>query len=191
MDDHYWLFISRLWHQISILGHIPLSFTRFVWAVVRGLMISVAYLPHDFDIWSYTEAYFPIFFEYPRDWDSGQFGSRSRLVWSFWAIDYVITSLHGFVEIEMDHIGFHQRNMVGPLAKCSWDRFVFIVITLQIGLPRWAVFCALWDLPFEIRRQGSFSDTEISFSLDFSEVYHDASVSDLLISADDWFTGLF
>ena len=66
-----------------ILGHIPLSFVRLVWAVVWGWMISVGCLPHDFDIGSYTGAYFPIFFEYPWDWDSGQLGFRLRLVWSF------------------------------------------------------------------------------------------------------------
>ena len=66
-----------------ILGHIPLSFARFVWAVVWGWMISVGCLHHDFDIGSYTGTYFSIFFEYPWDWDSGQFGFRLRLVWSF------------------------------------------------------------------------------------------------------------
>ena len=46
----------------------------------------------------------------------------------------------------MDHIGFHPRSMGGSLARCSWDRFVFVIVTLQIGLPRWAVFCVHWDL---------------------------------------------
>ena len=36
-----------------------------------------------------------------------------------------------------------------------------------------------------------FSDTEASFSFDFSEVCHDLSVLDPLILADDWFTGCF
>ena len=45
-----------------ILVYIPLSFARFVWAMVWGWMISVSCLPHDFDIGSYTRAYFPIFF---------------------------------------------------------------------------------------------------------------------------------
>ena len=66
-----------------ILRHIPLSFTRFVWPLVWGWLISVGCLPHDFDIGSYTGAYFPIFFEHPWDWDNGQLGFRLRLVWSF------------------------------------------------------------------------------------------------------------
>ena len=34
-------------------------------------------------------------------------------------------------------------------------------------------------------------ETEIYFNSGFSEVCHDASVSDSLISADDWFIGCF
>ena len=49
----------------------------------------------------------------------------------------------------------------------------------------------LQDLPFEIHRQSSFWDIESSYSSNFSEVYHDASVSNPLISAYDWFTGYF
>ena len=57
---------------------------------------------------------------------------------------------------------------------------------------RWATIYTLWDSPFEIRRQSSFfSDTEASFSFDFSEVCHDVLVLDPLILADDWFTGCF
>ena len=49
----------------------------------------------------------------------------------------------------------------------------------------------LRDLPFEIRRQSSFWDIESFFSSDFSEICHDASVFDPLISVGDWFTGCF
>ena len=55
------LFASRLQHPISILGHIPLSITRFIWAVIWGWMIGDDCLPHDFDIGSYTGAHFPHF----------------------------------------------------------------------------------------------------------------------------------
>ena len=78
-----------------------------VWAVVRGWMIIVCCSPHDFDIRSYTGAYFPILFEYPWDWDNGQLSFRLSISLELSAIDYIRTSLHGFVEIEMDHIGFH------------------------------------------------------------------------------------
>ena len=44
---------------------------------------------------------------------------------------------------------------------------------------------------FEIHQQSSFLDIEGSFSLDLSEVCHDASVFDPLILVDDWFTGCF
>ena len=94
-----------------ILKHIPLSFVRLVWAVVWGWMISVGCLSHDFDIGSYTGVYFPIFFEYPWDWDSGQLGFRLSISLELSAIDYIRTSLHGFVKIEMDHIRLYPRSM--------------------------------------------------------------------------------
>ena len=55
------LFASRLRRPISILGHIPLSITRFIWVVIWGWMISVGWLAYDFDVRSYTGAYFPHF----------------------------------------------------------------------------------------------------------------------------------
>ena len=47
----------------------------------------------------------------------------------------------------------------------------------EIVFGQWVVMYTLWDLPFEIHRHSSFSDTESSFSSYFSEVCHDASVS--------------
>ena len=41
-----------------------------------------------------------------------------------------------------------------------------ILCTLRFAF-RWATISTLWDLPFEIRRQSSFSDTESSSSLTF------------------------
>ena len=41
-----------------------------------------------------------------------------------------------------------------------------ILCTLRFVF-RWATISTLWDLPFEIRRQSSFSDTESSSSLTF------------------------
>ena len=123
-----WLFLSMIIEMFDcflrilyctsdiILGHIPLSFARFVWAVVWGWMISVGCLHHDFDIGSYIGAYFPIFFEYPWDRGSDQLGFRLSISLELSAIDYIRTSLHGFVEIEMDHIGFHQRSMGGSFS---------------------------------------------------------------------------
>ena len=73
---------------------------------------------------------------------------------------------------------------VDSLARCSWDGFVFdhhcylvdwvsqmstILCTLRFAF-RWATIYTLWDLPFEICRQSSFSDIESSFNFDFSEV---------------------
>ena len=177
----------------------------FVWAVVWGWMVSVGCLPHDFDIGSYTGAYFPHFL-----WVS----LRLRQ-WPAWFLDWVLAqSFRRSIVSEPPYMdllrwrwiasGFTRGAWVDLLARCSWDRFVSAIVTLHIGLSRWVVLSCtlrfafrwamiytLWDLPFEIHRQSNFSDIEGSFSLDFSEVCHDASVSDLLISADDWFTGCF
>ena len=132
-------------HQISILGHIPLSSMRFIQVAVREWMIDVGYLPHDFDIRSYTGAYFPIFFEYPWDWDNNQLGFR--LCTSLWlpTVDDIRTSIHGFVKIETDHIRFHSRSVDGSFSQMLMRYIAFLIVTLQIGLSRWAV-CALWDL---------------------------------------------
>ena len=63
------------------------------------------------------EHIFPIFFEYPWDWDNDQL--CFRLCTSLWllTIDCIKTSLHGFVEIEMDHIRFQPRNMGGSFSQ--------------------------------------------------------------------------
>ena len=142
----------------------------------------------------------PIFFEYPWDWDSGQFGFRLSTSPELPTIDCIRASLHGFFEIEMDHVRFHPRSFSQMFTRQICFRHCYladwiiqmssILRTLRFTF-RWAMIYILWDLPFEIHRQSSFSDIEGSFSLDFSEVCHDASVSDLLISADDWFTGCF
>ena len=55
----------------------------------------------------------PIFFEYPWDWDSGQFGFRLSTSPELPTIDCIRASLHGFVEIEMDRIRFHP-------SECGW-----------------------------------------------------------------------
>ena len=100
-----------------ILGHILLSFARFVWEMVWGWMISVGCLSHDFDIGSYTGAYFPIFFTYPWDWNSDQLSFRLCTSLKLLTIDCIRTSLHGFVEIEMDHIRFHLRSIGGSFIQ--------------------------------------------------------------------------
>ena len=56
-----------------------------------------------------------------------------------------------------------------PLARCSWDRFSSLS-PCRLDYPDEQYFMHFEVLPFEIRQQGSFSDTEISFSFDFSEV---------------------
>ena len=63
------------------------------------------------------EHIFPIFFQYPWDWDNDQL--CFRLCTSLWLlkIDCIKTSLHGFVEIEMDHIRFQPRNMGGSFSQ--------------------------------------------------------------------------
>ena len=116
MDDHCWLFTSQLRHQIPYWGIFPSPWWDFVPAVVWGWMISVGCLPHDFDIGSYTAAYFPIFFEYPWDWDSGQLGFRLSTSLELLTIDCIRISLHGFVEIKIDHIRFHPMSMGGSFS---------------------------------------------------------------------------
>ena len=65
MDDQCWLFTSRLRHHTLYWGIFSSSCRDFVCTVVWGWMIDVGYLPHDFDIRSYTGTYFPILFQYP------------------------------------------------------------------------------------------------------------------------------
>ena len=76
-------------------------------------MIDIGYLSHDFDIRSYTRAYFSIFFEYPWDWNSGQLGPRLSTSIGLPTIDCIKTFLHGFVETEVDRIRFHPRSISG------------------------------------------------------------------------------
>ena len=142
--------------------------------------------------------------EYPWDWDSDQLGFRLSTSPELPTIDCIRAPLQGFVEIETDRIRFHPRSVGGSFSQMFMRQICFrhcyladwiiqmnsILRTLRFTF-RWAMIYTLWDLPFEIHRQSSFSDIEGSFSLDFSEVCHDASVSDILISADDWFTGCF
>ena len=142
----------------------------------------------------------PIFFEYPWDWDSGQFGLRLSTSPELPTIDCIKASLHGFVEIEMDRIRFHPRSVGGSFSQMFMRQICFrhcylvdwiiqmssILCTLRFAF-RWATIYTLWDSSTE----QFFSDTEASFSLDFSEVCHDASVTDTLILANDWFIGCF
>ena len=93
----------------------PLNEIVFGVAVHRWMII-VGCLSHDFDIKSYTGAYFPIFSECPWDRGSGQLGFRLSISLELSTIDYIRTSLHGFVEIEMDHIRLHPRNMGGSFS---------------------------------------------------------------------------
>ena len=109
-------------------------------------MISVGFLPHDFNIKSYTEAYFAIFFEYPWDWDRGQLDFRLSTSLGLPTIDCIRTSLHGFVEIEMDHIRFHLRSMGGSFSRTLMRWIVFAIVILRVGLSRWAIFYTLWYL---------------------------------------------
>ena len=95
-------------------------------------------------------------------------------------IDCIRTSLHGFVEIEMDHTRFHLRSMSGSFSQMFMRQICFrhcyladwiiqmssILCTLRFTF-RWAMIYTLWDLPFKIRRQSSFSDIESSSSLTF------------------------
>ena len=76
-------------------------------------MINVGCLYHDFDIRSYTMAYFTIFFEYPRDWDSDRPGFRLSISTELLIINYIRTFLHGCVEIKMDRIKFPLRCIGG------------------------------------------------------------------------------
>ncbi|KAL6349798.1 hypothetical protein AAG906_001685 [Vitis piasezkii] len=48
---------------------------------------------------------------------SGQLGFRLSTSLELPTIDCIMTSLHGFVEIEMDHIGFHPRSMGGSFSQ--------------------------------------------------------------------------
>ena len=93
-------------------------------------MINVGCLYHDFDIRSYTMAYFTIFFEYPRDWDSDRPGFRLSISTELLIINYIRTFLHGFVEIEMDPIRFHPRSMGGSFSRMLMRYIVFVIITL-------------------------------------------------------------
>ena len=104
-------------HQISYWSISPFSWWDFVCVMVWWWMISVGYLPHDFDIISHIGACFPTFFEYLWDWDSGQLGFRLSTSLELPMIDCIKTSLHGFVEIEMNHIRFHPRSMGGSFSQ--------------------------------------------------------------------------
>ena len=142
--------------------------------------------------------------EYPWDWDSDQLGFRLSTSPELSMADCIRASLHGFVEIEMGRIRFHPRSVGGSFSQMFMRQICFrhcylvdwvirtstILCTLRFAF-RWATIYTLWDLPFEIRQHSSFSDTEASFSFDFSEVCHDVLVLDPLILADDWFTGCF
>ena len=133
--------------------------------------------------------------EYPWDWDSNQLGFRLSTSPELPTIDCIRASLHGFVEIEMDRIRFHPRSVGGSFSQMFMRQICFrhcylvdriiqmssILCTLRFAF-RWATIYTLWDLPFEIRRQGSFSNTEVC---------HDVLVLDPLILADDWFTVCF
>ena len=110
---HKWMnIVGCLPHNFDIGYHIG-AYSPLLDEIVHKWMIIVSYLPHDFDIRSYTGAYFPIFFEYPWDWDNGHLG----FIWStsleLLKIGSIRTFLHGFVEIEMDHIRFHSRSVDG------------------------------------------------------------------------------
>ena len=96
----YWrIFLSPWWDCVR--------------AAIHKWMNIVGCLPHNFDIGYHIGAYFPIFFEYPWDWDNGHLG----FIWStsleLLKIGSIRTFLHGFVEIEMDQIRFHPRSMGG------------------------------------------------------------------------------
>ena len=107
-----------------------------------GWLVSVVYLMtliSDLNI----GAYFPIFFEYPWDWDNGQLGFRLSASLELPTIDCIRTPYMDLLRYRWITSDFTWGAWVDPLARCSWDRFVFVIVTLQFGLSRWAVFCAL------------------------------------------------
>ena len=188
-----------------MLGHIPLSSMRFVQAVVWEWMIGVGYLPHGFDIISYTGAYFLLFFKYSWDWGNCQLDFRLSTSLGLPMIYDIRTFLHGFVEIEMDHIRFHLRSIDGFFSRMFMRQIVFVISTLQIRLSRWAVFCALWDLfldelwctHFEIHFL-KFSDItsfethkEFFWFKIFIDFCYGALNFDSLILENGWFIGCF
>ena len=112
--DVWWILIDSLFYiKYPYWVIFPSPWWDCVWATVHRWMISSGYLPHDFSIKSYTGAYFSIFFEYPWDWDNGQLGFRLSTSIGLPTIDCIGTSLHGFVEIEMNCIRFHSRSIDG------------------------------------------------------------------------------
>ena len=98
-------------------GIFPSPWWYFVCAVVWRWIIGVVYLSHDLDIRSFTGAYFLIFFKYSWDWANDQLGFRLSTSIGLSMIDCIRTSLHGFVEIEMDHIKLHPRSMGGSFSQ--------------------------------------------------------------------------
>ena len=183
-----------------ILGHIPLSLMRLC---IDGWSLLVVYLMNltsdlilgHISSFSLSILKIETVASLVLDW---------VLVWSFRRLTVSGPPLYGFVETEMDRIRFHPRSMGGSFSQ-MFMRYIFfrhcyladwiiqmssILRTLRFTFI-WATIYTLWDLPFEIRWHSSFSNTKSSFRLDFSEVCHDASVFDPLISADDWFIGCF
>ena len=104
----------------------------------------------------------PIFFEYPWDWDSGQFGLRLSASPKLPMIDCIRASLHGFFEIEMDHVRFHPRSFSQMFTRQICFRHCYladwiiqkssILRTLRFTF-RWAMIYTLrftfWDLSIE------------------------------------------
>ena len=70
--DRWSLLVVYLMTSTSniILGHILLPLMRFRCTVLQWWMLGLGYLPYEFDIISYTGAYFTIFFEYSWYWDN-------------------------------------------------------------------------------------------------------------------------
>ena len=107
----------------------PLNEIVFGVAVHRWMII-VGCLSHDFDIKSYTGAYFPIFFEYPWDWDNDRLGFRLSTSLGLPMIYDIMTFLYGLVEIEMDCIRFHLRSIDGFFNRVFMWYFVSVIFTL-------------------------------------------------------------
>ena len=123
----WWCHILCYVSDIHTRAYSPSPCRDFVCKVVWGWMINVGYLPHDFDIRSYTRTYFSNFIEYPWDWNSSQLGFRLSASMGLPTIDCIRTSLHGFVEIEMDHIRFHQRCIGGSFNQMLLRYIAFII----------------------------------------------------------------
>ena len=126
----------------------------------------------------------PIFFKYSWDWGGCQLNFRLSISLGLPMIYDIRPFLHGLVEIEMDRIKFHLRSIDGFFSRMFMWQFVFIIFTLQIGLSRWAVSCALWDLFLDELRCTHF---EIQFKKFSNISSHDPELFFLFMTQSHFF----